>query len=140
MDLRIFTPGDRAACLALFDENIPAFFAAEERIAYERWLDAPEGSYFVMEHEGRTVACGGVALENPQLASLTWLIVAAGLQRQGLGRFLVFYGLKSLPPNVTHIRLTTIPAVTGFFEKLGFHVQQSSPREVEMIKKLQVCS
>lgn len=140
MDIRTYTPGDQAACVALLLENTPAFFTAEERAEFERWLNAPEGTYFVMEHEGRVVACGGVALENPQLASLTWLIVAAGLQRQGLGRFLVFYCLKSLPPTVTHVRLTTIPAVAAFFEKLGFHIQQSSPQGVEMIKKLQVCS
>lgn len=139
MDIRTFTPADKSQCLALFDGNMPAFFDQTERAAFESWLDRPQGSYYVMEHEGRVVACGGVALENPQLASLTWLIVGAGLQRQGLGKFLVFYCLRSLPPTVTHVRLTTIPAVTGFFEKQGFHVQPSSGREVEMIKKLLVC-
>ncbi|MBS1824336.1 MAG: GNAT family N-acetyltransferase [Acidobacteria bacterium] len=140
MDIRTFTPADKSQCLALFDGNMPVFFDQAERHAFEAWLDAPQGSYFVMEHEGTVVGCGGVALENPQLASLTWTIVQAGLQRQGLGRFLVFYCLRSLPPTVTHVRLTTIPAVTGFFEKQGFHVQSSAAREVEMIKKLQVCS
>jgi N-acetylglutamate synthase-like GNAT family acetyltransferase len=140
MDLRTYTVDDKTQCLALFDGNMPVFFAPEERPAFAAWLDAPQGSYFVMEHEGAVVACGGIALENAQLASVTWVLVRADLQRQGVGRFVVFSCLKKLPATVTHVRLTTIAAASGFFEKLGFHAQASAGREIEMVKKLQVCS
>lgn len=142
MDIRNYASADKEACLGLLDSNAPEYFTAAEREAFGRWLDAPQGSYFVMEHEGDVVGCGGFALESPQLASLTWLIIRSDLRRQGLGRFLVFYCLKEMSSvaTVTHVRLTTIASVAGFFEKQGFRVQQTAADGVEMIKKLLVCS
>lgn len=139
MDIRPYASTDKQACLSLFDGNLPESFQPEDRFDFEGWLDDPRGSYFVMEHEGALVACGGCALENAQLASITWLIVRSDLRRQGLGRFLLFYCLKALPAGVTHVRLETIPAAAGFFEKQGFRIARSEPRRVELIKKLLVC-
>ncbi len=142
MDIRNFVPADKEGCLALLDSNAPEYFSAAEREAFDAWLDAPQGSYFVMEHEGDVVGCGGFALESPQLASLTWLMIRSDLRGQGLGRFLVFYCLRALSgaAAVSHIRLHTISSVAGFFEKQGFRVQHVAPDGVEMVKKLQVCS
>jgi len=140
MEMRAYLPVDKAACLEMMESNIPEYFAVAEREDFEAWLDAPQGSYWVAEHDGTVVGCGGVALEHAALASLTWLLVAGHLRGQGLGRFLVFYLLKTLPAGVTHVRLETIPSVAGFFEKQGFRVQSTGAKGVEMIKKLQVCS
>ncbi len=140
MEMRAYTAADRAACLALFDGNAPEYFTAAERAAYEDWLDAPQGSYFVVEHDGALAGCGGIAAESSGLASLTWLMVRRDLHGQGLGRFLVFYLLKQTPAGVSHVRLVTIPAVVGFFAKQGFRVREEGPGGVEMLKKLQVCS
>ena len=38
MQFRAYQPADREACLALFDENCPAFFAPNEREDYEAFL------------------------------------------------------------------------------------------------------
>src|SRR5260370_31745648 len=59
MDVRPYQSSDRDACLALFDSNVPRFFAALERGGFESFLDAPDCSYFVMEHEGAVLGCGG---------------------------------------------------------------------------------
>lgn len=140
MEMRAYTAGDQAACLALFDGNAPEYFTAAERAAYEAWLNAPRGSYFVAEHDGALAGCGGIAAESPGLASLTWLMVRRDLHGQGLGRFLVFYLLKHAPAGVSHVRLVTIPPVAGFFEKQGFHARETGSGGVEMLKKLRVCS
>ena len=78
--IRPFDPADRAACLALFDSNVPEFFLPGERAEFETWLGQPFGSgeygeYFVLEDEGRVVACGGV-----------WLSPEGGGPKLGHGR------------------------------------------------------
>lgn len=140
MEIRAYVSADKVACLRVFDSNMPVYFSAAERVEFEAWLNAPQGSYWVAEHDGVVVGCGGIAPENETLASVTWLMVAGHLRGQGLGRFLLFYLMKALPPGVTHVRLVTIPTVAGFFEKQGFRAQHSGPAGVEMLKKLQVCS
>lgn len=140
MEMRAYRPADKSACLGLMDSNMPGYFSAAEREDFGAWLDAPQGKYWVAEHDGAVVGCGGMALERADLASLTWLMVAGHLRGQGLGRFLLFYLMKELPAGVAHVRLVTIPLVAGFFEKQGFRVQSTGTQGVEMIKKLQVCS
>ena len=51
MDIRPYLASDRDACLAIFDSN----FDAARRAEFERYLDRPEGPYFVMEHDGAIV-------------------------------------------------------------------------------------
>jgi len=140
MEMRAYVPADKAACLALLDSNVPEYFTPAERGDFEAWLTGPQGKYWVAEHDGAVVGCGGIALEQAALASVTWLLVAGHLRRQGLGRYMLFYLLKTVPVGVTHVRLTTIPSVVGFFEKQGFRAQSTGAKGVEMIKKLQVCS
>ena len=140
MEMRAYVAADKDACLAVFDSNTPEYFSAGEREVFGAWLDAPQGRYFVAEHDGVVVGSGGIVMEGASLASVTWLMVACSLRGQGLGRFLLFYLLKGLPAEVTHVRLATIGTTAGFFEKQGFRVQGEGPGGVEMIKKLQVCS
>jgi hypothetical protein len=65
MRVREYTTGDRDACLAVFDSNVPRFFTPAEREEYAAFLDAPlPGPYLVVEDEaGVVVGCGGYALE-----------------------------------------------------------------------------
>lgn len=48
MPIRPYAPEDRAACLALFDSNVPNFFAPHERAEFAAWLLDPS-EYFVLE-------------------------------------------------------------------------------------------
>ncbi|MBL8233936.1 MAG: GNAT family N-acetyltransferase [Bryobacterales bacterium] len=149
MDLRSYQPADREACLAVFDSNLPEHFHISEREEFAAFLHAPPGSYFVIEHDGALVACGGHAMERPDLASLTWLMVRRDLHRNGLGKFLVFAAMRKLSAtgNPALVRLHTVPAAAPFFEKLGFRVTNQTPDgiapgfdRVEMLKKLKVCA
>lgn len=136
------------ACLAVFDRNLPEYFHEQEREEFAAFLDAPAGAYFVVEHEGAVVGCAGYVLEDAELASLTWLMVRRDLQRSGLGKFLAFSAMRRLSRDAdpAMLRLHTTPAVSGFFEKLGFRVVERiadgiAPGldRVEMRKKLKVC-
>lgn len=148
MELRPWTPADREACLAVFDTNAPDYFHLQERAPFAAFLDHPSGSYFVADHEGMIAACGGFALESPDVARLTWLMVRRDLQKSGVGRLLVFTAMKKLSAEAgpAMLRLHTTLAAAGFFEKLGFRSVETIPDgiapgmdRVEMVKKLKVC-
>jgi GNAT superfamily N-acetyltransferase len=149
MDLREYQSNDRDGCLAVFDSIIPDSFHPQERAAFSGFLDGPAGSYFVLDHDGAIVGCGGFAFENADLASVTWLMVRKDLHGNGLGRLLVFNAMRKLAVGAdpTMVRLETTPQAAGFFTKQGFRVAEQvqdgvAPGfdRVEMVKKLKVCS
>jgi N-acetylglutamate synthase-like GNAT family acetyltransferase len=150
MDVRPYSPSDKAACLAVFDSNTPRFFDPIERQDFETFLDAPYSSYFVMEHDGVIVGCGGYSIEEDHsLASLVWGMVRGDLHKRGLGRFLVMFRLREITKanGANLVRLATSQHAAPFFEKQGFKVVRtekdgyaSGMDRVEMRMKLSVCS
>jgi GNAT superfamily N-acetyltransferase len=130
MDIRPYVASDRNACLSIFDSN----FEAGQRPEFERFLDRPEGPYFVMEHEGATVGCGGYAG-----ASLVRGMIRRDFQRLGLGRFLLMYRLRKLE-GIQMVRLETPRSAVPFFEKQGFRAVRDGSDGVEMVKKMNVCA
>src|SRR5947208_16948619 len=90
MDVRPYSAADREACLGVFDS-----IAYGERIPFEEFLEALPGPYFVMEHDGTIVGCGGFQLE-PSVAWLKWGMIHRDWQRRGLGRLLLMYRLKEI--------------------------------------------
>ncbi len=145
MDLRLYTPADREACLAIFDSNTPAYLAPGERVEYAAFLAAPREEYYVAEHDGAVIGCGGLRMSAATPARLTWGMVHRDWQRKGVGRLLLLYRLRQLSrvaPEAEFVALATTPAAQGFYEKLGFRVA-AAPREdglVEMVKRLAVCA
>lgn len=128
--LRHYEPRDRAACLALFDGNVPPFFAPDERADFEEFLDHPPGVYLVVEDgRGTVVGCGGVTADpRTGLGELTWGMVARAEQGKGVGRFLLRARLFVLAERdkITRVRLDTSQHTRGFFEREGFVVQAST--------------
>jgi N-acetylglutamate synthase-like GNAT family acetyltransferase len=150
MEVRPYSPADKTACLAVFDSNTPRFFDPTERAGFETFLTAPFSPYFVMEHEGAIVGCGGYAIENDNLlASLVWGMVRNDLHKRGLGRFLVMFRLREITKanGANLVRLATSQHTASFFEKQGFKVVNIEKDgyapgmdRVEMRMKLSVCS
>lgn len=121
---RPYEPGDRDACLALFDSNVPEFFKAWERPGMEAFLDALPGPYLVLWDGAEVVACGGVADEGDGVGSICWTVVRRDRQGEGLGRRLLeaCHTEARKLPHLARLRLDTIPAVAPFFRKLGYRV------------------
>jgi len=123
--LRPYRPEDRAACLAVFDSNVPAYFAPHERTDFTDFLDALHGSYFVMDDaDGQVVACGGFLASrgDPAVAILCWGMVRHGLHRTSRGAHLLSARLDLI---ATHSDFVTVTIETsqksrGFFEHFGF--------------------
>ena len=97
MDVRPYLPVDRDLCLAVFDSNTPDFFESHSRRDFEKFLDCPGGPYFVMEHDGAIIGCGGYSVEDEKApARLVWGMVRRDWRRQGLGRFLLLFRLREI--------------------------------------------
>ena len=150
MDIRPYTVADRAACLAVFDSNTPEFFRPEERPQLEAFLDEPRAAYFVIEHEGSIVGCGGhYRMETgPAQARLVWGMVRRDRQRQGLGRFLLLYRIREITRmgGVQMVGLETSQHAAPFFQRQGFKVASvekdgygSGTDRLAMAMRLVVC-
>ena len=129
---RPYAPVDLAACLALFDSNVPTYFAPSERAEFEaflRGLDQASGPYLVLTRHGQIVACGGVLADNAQQASFAWGMVGREWHRQGLGRQLAHVRLAQARrmPSITRLRLSTSQHSAGFYEAMGFATTSVTP-------------
>lgn len=121
--IRPFRPADTTACLALFDSNLPTFFAAHERADFSSYLQHPQRrhDYLVLERGGRIVACGGVTLDDPDTAAFCWGMVAQGLHRQGLGTALAMARIaQARARGVRRLVLNTSQHTAPFYAGLGF--------------------
>ena len=125
MRVRDYSPGDFAACLALFDSNLPEFFLASEREEFVSFLAAQPAPYLVVENEaGRVVACGGYALAaGTATADLCWGMVSRPYHNSGLGRLLLRSRLEGIDaePAVRDIGHLRSPPATRT------HARWSSP-------------
>jgi len=127
--LRPYTTDDKAACLALIDDNTPDFFAPHENTEFDTFLDNPGDAYWVAEDDaGTVVGCTGywVIAETPT-AIITWTMVERSLQGRGIGRLLLLTCLRHLcrVPDVQTVTLETSQHIVGFYEHIaGFEVQE----------------
>lgn len=124
---RPFVAGDIAACLALFDSNVPAAFAASERAEFVRFLTAPPCPYVVgVAADGRVLACGGWFRErhDPKTGGLAWGMVHRDFHGCGLGQALLQHRLAALDamPGLHTLVVRTSPVAEGFFARAGFVV------------------
>lgn len=129
--IRPITEEDRAACLAVFESNVPRYFQPSERSELEAFLDAPAGPYFVMQLEsGDVVGCGGYALaDEGRRADLCWGMIRREHHGRGLGRRLTQsrIGRAVSHPGVEEIVLRTSQLTTGFYRSLGFELVAVEP-------------
>ena len=121
--VRPYAPSARAACLALFDSNLPEFFAAHERDDFARFLDEPGATILVLETTGpELIACGGYYIRDGSgKGGLAWGMVARGWHRRGVGRTLLHARLRALQTaGADVVTVRTSQHSRGFFEREGF--------------------
>ena len=114
----------RAACVAIFESNLPEFVTRGEREPFEAFLDVAACPYFVVETaEGVVAACGGYHVHRSE-ARLCWGLVRQDLHRRGIGRFLLRSRLVRIYDACgdTVVRMDTCQLTCAFFELFGFRV------------------
>lgn len=131
---RPYAAFDLATCLAIFDGNVPTFFAPDERAEFKDHLkniDVSTTPYIVLERGGAVVACGGLTIDKTRKkASLSWGMVDRALHGQRLGTQLTQARL-TLARSVSgleEIELSTSQHTHGFYQAFGFVVSGFVPR------------
>ena len=121
----------------MFDSN----FDAALRKGFELFLRSPSKTYFVVEHEGAIVGCGGFEAQATE-ARLAWGTIRGDLQRQGLGRYLLLYRLKAIGnlAGIEFVHAVVPSPLARFYEKCGLKPQSEGEGMTRMRMKLQVCS
>lgn len=124
IEIRPYQAKDEAACLIVFDSNIPTYFMQSEREEFIEWLEKPDrGDYYVLTKNEEIVACGGIYMDNQaHTAGLAWGMVRQDLHKQGLGKALSLYRLKAISEKYPDLQqqLVTSQHTAAFYEKLGF--------------------
>lgn len=111
----------------LFDANCPAYFAPDERVDFENYLDFELEDYFVVESEGRIVACGGINIrEKENKGVLSWGMIHPDHHRKGIGKQLVNHRVNHLKTHykVDRIGVRTTQLVHEFYAKCGFELRE----------------
>lgn len=123
---RSYVPGDLSACLAIFDSNVPTFFAPGEREEFRAFLDdvdAGDRPYLVLTRAGMVIACGGLMVEaNARRAGLAWGMVDRAWHGQGLGTCLTRARLELARaiPDLAELTLATSQHTRRFYAGFGF--------------------
>ncbi len=119
--------------MAIFDSNMPTFFAPEERPDFRLFLEtlnAEVSPYLVLIREGSVIACRGLFIEaEKRQAYLAWGMVDRKLHRQGLGTILTQarLTLARANPIISELTLSTSQHTYGFYEGFGFTVSKTTP-------------
>ena len=82
---RSYLPGDKEACLNLFDANCPEFFAPNERTDYQRFLEANPNSYELCFGESVVVGAFGLMGDDAHCRDLNWILLSPSSQGLGIG-------------------------------------------------------
>lgn len=131
MEILPYEPAFREQCLAIFTSNQPKFFAAEEKVLFEKWLDhSTATNYYVITYKGTVVACGGIFYDSKaNEGGLSWGMVHAGFHRHGIGKHFTNYRLALLLSRFPEavIRIETSQHTKAFYEKLGFRTVSMVP-------------
>jgi N-acetylglutamate synthase-like GNAT family acetyltransferase len=84
---RPFQSSDTEACLALFDQNCPDFFAPNERAEFAEYLQHQGQEYWLYEHEGQVISAFGMHLdETEHSAHINWIMAAKNHHHSGIGK------------------------------------------------------
>lgn len=121
--IRPYSPQDREGCLAIFDSNCPEFMHPDERAEFEAWLEAPNGSYLVLEVEREIVGCGGFVVEaEDERLTLTWGLVHGDCHGRRWGDLLLLERLVrgQAEGGANHSQLGTAPRTEAFFARVGY--------------------
>lgn len=133
--IRKYTKNDRAACLEVFKQNVPQYFAVKEIADFEQFLAVFEAEmtaeptklqteYLVLEYNNEIIGCGGFGISHtdPTAVTFIWGFVHPKFHKEGFGKQLFLHRLAQLKTQFATlpIILDTTQFSYSFFEKYGF--------------------
>ena len=134
--LRPYVEADRPAVLALFDANVPTFFAPDERHWLEDSLEDLDGPAFLVSVNGVAAAFGGYEIwDYYDKALLCWGMAHPRFHGRGLGRWLLAARLALIAGEIPRTRWVTVdtsPKIAPFFLSHGFETASVWPQGYRM--------
>ncbi|MDZ4286865.1 MAG: GNAT family N-acetyltransferase [Prosthecobacter sp.] len=125
-----YQPEDFEACVDIHRSNQPDFLKPDSLQAFVEFLQLGTSYFLVVEHEGETVACGGLELVgDSDSATLVHLMVHGDYQRRGYGSTLLTACIALLDQEDRPFDLwvNTPRAGTFFYRQYGFRQHPVSP-------------
>jgi len=120
MKFESYRPADKQACLKLFDANCPEFFAPNERVEYEGFLDANPSDYELCFDEESVVGAFGLLGDDIYHRDLNWIMLDPSSQGLGIGATImkrIALNARASGARVVHIAASQKSA--PFFSKFG---------------------
>lgn len=124
-----YAPEHRDACLAMFDENCPEFFAPNERADYAGFLDRVGADYRVCRRDGRVVGAFGLTPGSaPDEAHLNWILLSPNAQGAGLGRAIMGeVAVQAQARGVARVAIAASHRSAPFFARFGAEEVERTP-------------
>lgn len=117
---RGYQPADRDACVALFDANCPASFAANERADYVNFLSTATDNYELCLIDRQLVGAYGLAPHSSGGLALRWIVLAPHLHGHGLGTHIMVRVLETLRAGrIPRLHIAASHKSAPFFAKFG---------------------
>ncbi|MEM6484891.1 MAG: GNAT family N-acetyltransferase [Pseudomonadota bacterium] len=89
VNFRRYLRSDRSACLRIFDNNTPEFFAPNEREDFQVFLDTMPPEYEVCEVARQVIGSYGVFQEHAGDTHLHWILLDPSAQGHGIGSMIM---------------------------------------------------
>lgn len=122
--IRPFDPDDAAACLDIFDSNLPDYFVDNERDLFAAFLNRNDCPFLVIEQaDQRMIACGGYAVDVAERTGrMCWGMVSRSHHRRGFGWLLLADRLMAMyqAAGSLTVGMDTSHRTVGFFQEFGF--------------------
>lgn len=120
VSFRTYCNADKEACLAIFDQNCPSFFAPNERADYSSFLDDAPASYEVCDLSGKVVAAFGLIADDNQKIALNWIMLDPASQGVGLGSAIMEHVIsQGRGSQLSLINIAASHKSAPFFAKFG---------------------
>lgn len=125
MEIIPYTSDYKRDCLAVFNSNIPKYFAEHELNEFISWLDNGQTDmYYVVRLNGKTVGCGGIYMDSENnKAGFAWGMIHQDFHKKGLGKSFSQFRIEKIKELCDlPIFLVTSQYTFEFYRKLGFEV------------------
>ncbi len=125
MEIIPFNADYKTDCIAVFNSNIPNYFAEHELDEFITWLDEGQlDTYYIVKSNNKIVGCGGIYIdEENNKAGFAWGMIHQDYHNKGLGRAFSEFRIKKIKHmSDLPIFLVTSQHTFEFYRKLGFEV------------------
>lgn len=119
---RPFTPSDHEACLALFDQNCPDYFATNERQEFAAYLHLQGHEYRVYEQRRHIIGAFGLHFfSDGHSARINWIMAARNAHKTGAGKAMMEAAIADTQqhPHIDIIHISASQHSAPFFTRFG---------------------